>query len=113
MRIDTLGVEAFVAIAETGRFTRAAAALHITQTAQRRNRSSSSCGGPRGAAEQDSDRRFRFPAVAPPGHSVMLDKTPVRAATNGLLAKARVLTLDTYESMVQSGRYLTVPAGRE
>ena len=43
----------------------------------------------------------------------MLDKTPVRAATNGLLAKARVLTLDTYESMVQSGRYLTVPAGRE
>ena len=35
MRIDTLGVEAFVAIAETGRFTRAAAALHITQTAQR------------------------------------------------------------------------------
>ena len=24
-----------------------------------------------------------------------------------------MLTLDTYESMVQSGRYLTVPAGRE
>ena len=33
MRIDTLGVEAFVAIADTGSFTRAAAALHITQTA--------------------------------------------------------------------------------
>jgi DNA-binding transcriptional LysR family regulator len=33
MRIDTLGVEAFVAIADTGSFTRAAGALHITQTA--------------------------------------------------------------------------------
>jgi DNA-binding transcriptional LysR family regulator len=33
MRIDTLGVEAFVAIAESGSFTRAAGALHITQTA--------------------------------------------------------------------------------
>jgi DNA-binding transcriptional LysR family regulator len=33
MKLDTLGLEAFVAIAETGRFGRAADALHITQTA--------------------------------------------------------------------------------
>jgi DNA-binding transcriptional LysR family regulator len=33
MKIDTLGVEAFIAIAEHGRFQRAAEALHITQTA--------------------------------------------------------------------------------
>ena len=33
MRIDTLGVEAFVAIAESGSFTRAAARLHVTQAA--------------------------------------------------------------------------------
>src|SRR5262244_4615623 len=33
MRIDTLGLEAFVAIAEQGSFQKAAGALHITQTA--------------------------------------------------------------------------------
>lgn len=33
MRIDTLGVEAFVAIAEQGSFQKAADAIHITQTA--------------------------------------------------------------------------------
>src|SRR5215470_14156160 len=33
MKLDTLGLEAFVAIAETGRFGRAADAVHITQTA--------------------------------------------------------------------------------
>src|SRR5215475_1071214 len=33
MRLDTLGVEAFLAIAEHGSFRKAAAALHITQTA--------------------------------------------------------------------------------
>src|SRR5262245_3137597 len=33
MKLDTLGLEAFVAIADTGRFGRAADALHITQTA--------------------------------------------------------------------------------
>lgn len=33
MKIDTLGVLAFIAIAEHGSFSRAAAALHITQTA--------------------------------------------------------------------------------
>ena len=33
MKIDTLGVQAFVAIAEHGGFQRAAASLHITQTA--------------------------------------------------------------------------------
>ena len=33
MRIDTLGVEAFIAIAEHGSFGKAARALHITQTA--------------------------------------------------------------------------------
>ena len=33
MRIDTLGVEAFIAIAEQGGFGKAAATLHITQTA--------------------------------------------------------------------------------
>src|ERR1700727_772809 len=33
MKIDTLGVQAFVAIAENGAFNRAAAALGITQTA--------------------------------------------------------------------------------
>jgi len=33
MRLDTLGVEAFIAIAETGGFGKAAATLHITQTA--------------------------------------------------------------------------------
>ncbi len=33
MRIDILGVEAFIAIAEHGRFQQAARALHITQTA--------------------------------------------------------------------------------
>jgi DNA-binding transcriptional LysR family regulator len=33
MRIDTLGVQAFIAIADHGGFGRAAAALHITQTA--------------------------------------------------------------------------------
>lgn len=33
MRLDTLGVEAFLAIAEHGGFRKAAAALHITQTA--------------------------------------------------------------------------------
>ena len=33
MKLDTLGLEAFVAIAETGRFGRAAETLHITQTA--------------------------------------------------------------------------------
>jgi DNA-binding transcriptional LysR family regulator len=33
MKIDTLGVEAFVALAEAASFTRAAASLHITQTA--------------------------------------------------------------------------------
>ena len=43
----------------------------------------------------------------------MLGETLVPAAANGPLAKARVITLDTYESMVLSGRYLTVPAGRD
>src|SRR5437667_7542103 len=33
MKIDTLGVQAFVAIAEHGRFQKAAESLHITQTA--------------------------------------------------------------------------------
>ena len=33
MRLDTLGVEAFIAIAEQGGFGKAAATLHITQTA--------------------------------------------------------------------------------
>ena len=33
MKIDTLGVEAFVAIADQGNFLKAAATLHITQTA--------------------------------------------------------------------------------
>jgi len=33
MRLDTLGVEAFIAIAEEGRFHKAARRLHITQTA--------------------------------------------------------------------------------
>jgi len=33
MKIDTLGVQAFIAIADEGGFGRAAAALHITQTA--------------------------------------------------------------------------------
>jgi DNA-binding transcriptional LysR family regulator len=33
MKIDTLGVQAFIAIAEHGGFQRAAASLHITQTA--------------------------------------------------------------------------------
>ena len=33
MRLDTLGLEAFVAIAEAGRFQKAAESLHITQTA--------------------------------------------------------------------------------
>ena len=33
MKIDTLGVQAFIAIAEHGRFSKAAGALHITQTA--------------------------------------------------------------------------------
>ncbi len=33
MKLDTLGLEAFVAIAEHGRFHKAADALHITQTA--------------------------------------------------------------------------------
>jgi DNA-binding transcriptional LysR family regulator len=33
MKLDTLGVQAFVAIAEQGSFRRAAAALHLTQTA--------------------------------------------------------------------------------
>src|SRR5258708_12716612 len=32
MKIDTLGVQAFVAIADHGSFNRAAQALHITQT---------------------------------------------------------------------------------
>jgi DNA-binding transcriptional LysR family regulator len=32
MKIDTLGVQAFVAIADHGSFSRAAQALHITQT---------------------------------------------------------------------------------
>jgi DNA-binding transcriptional LysR family regulator len=33
MKIDTLGVQAFIAIAEHGSFQKAADALHITQTA--------------------------------------------------------------------------------
>jgi DNA-binding transcriptional LysR family regulator len=33
MKIDTLGVQAFLAIAEHGKFRAAAEALHITQTA--------------------------------------------------------------------------------
>ncbi|MGR8025104.1 helix-turn-helix domain-containing protein, partial [Burkholderia cenocepacia] len=33
MKIDTLGVQAFVAIAECGSFTQAADTLHVTQTA--------------------------------------------------------------------------------
>src|SRR5262245_26418882 len=33
VRLDTLGVEAFLAIAEQGGFRKAAATLHITQTA--------------------------------------------------------------------------------
>ena len=33
MKVDMLGVEAFIAVADSGGFTRGAAALHITQTA--------------------------------------------------------------------------------
>src|SRR5919197_650463 len=33
MKIDTLGVQAFIAIADQGSFSRAAQSLHITQTA--------------------------------------------------------------------------------
>src|SRR5512140_708166 len=33
MKVDMLGVEAFIAVADSGGFTRAAGALHITQTA--------------------------------------------------------------------------------
>jgi len=65
------------------------------------------------ASAQNRTHHSAFLRLAPPPDPLCWIKHRFRPQRTASLAKARVLTLDTYESMVQSGRYLTVPAGRD
>lgn len=85
MKIDTLGVQAFIALADSGSFSRAAQALHITQTAlSRRIQNLEAFLGVRLA-----ERTTRSVALTPIGHNFLPRARRLLADLNLALVEIR------------------------